>query len=151
MTRLVHDAARLVGERHTVVYAPGELWVLLLKDSCQFDEVGTTAQMAGLGEIAIGEDVTGAQMNEMGATGKLLRQVDNLVVGTCRQTACTEGETIMLVGYSLQEPTDILFRADDTRESQNLDRRVVGMYAHIHITLLADGHNRLKEIFHILT
>ena len=85
VARLVHDTARLVGECHTVVHTHGQLWILLLEDATQFDEVGTSAQVAGLGEVAIGEDVTRTQVNEVGARGKLLSQLHHIVIGTCRQ------------------------------------------------------------------
>ena len=57
----------------------------------------------------------------------------------------------MFVGYSIKEPLDILFRTDDARQPENLDRRIVRMHTHIHITLLAGRHNRLEEVFHIRT
>ena len=57
MTRLVHDAARLVGERHAVVNTHGQLRILLFEDAAELNEVGTSAQMAGFGEVAVGEDV----------------------------------------------------------------------------------------------
>ena len=40
-----------------MVNAHGQLWIFLLENAAQFDEVGASAQMAGLGEVAIGEDV----------------------------------------------------------------------------------------------
>ena len=72
MTALVHDTTRDIGKCHTVIHAHGQFGVLFLKDAAELDEVGTTTQMAGLGEVAIGEDVAGAQMNEVGAGSELL-------------------------------------------------------------------------------
>jgi hypothetical protein len=67
MTALIHDAARLVGKGHTVVYAHGQLWILLFEDSAELNQVGTTAQVRGFSKVAIGEDVARTQVNEMGA------------------------------------------------------------------------------------
>ena len=64
---LVHYAARLVGERHAVVYTHGQGWILLFKDAAELDDIGTSAQMAGFREVAVGEDVATAQVNEVGA------------------------------------------------------------------------------------
>ena len=58
---LVHDAAGLVGEGHAMVHAHGQparrAQLLILEDAAQLNEVGASAQVAGLGEVAIGEDV----------------------------------------------------------------------------------------------
>jgi hypothetical protein len=83
VARLVEDTARLVGKRHTVVNTHGQLWILLLEDTAKLDEVGTSAQMAGLGEVAVGEDVARTQVNEVGARSKLLGQLNDVVVSTC--------------------------------------------------------------------
>ena len=55
----------------------------------------------------------------------------------------------MLVGDGVEEPFDVLFRADDARQAEDLDGRVVRMDAHVHPALLADGHDRLQEVFHV--
>ena len=57
MRRLVHDATRLVGEGHTMIHTHGQSGIFLLEDAAEFNQVGTTAQVRGLGEVAIGEDV----------------------------------------------------------------------------------------------
>ena len=72
VTRLVHDATRLIGKGHTVVDAHRQVGILFLEDTAEFDDVGTSTQMAGLGKVAIGENVTRAEVYEMGARGKLL-------------------------------------------------------------------------------
>ena len=82
---LVHDTTGLVGKCHAVVHTHRQLWVLLLEDAAQLNQIGTAAQVAGLGEVAIGEDVTRTQVNEVGARGKLLSQLHHIVIGTCRQ------------------------------------------------------------------
>ena len=106
--------------------------------------------MAGFGEVAVGEDVARAQVDKMGARGELTGQVNHVVVGTCTQRTSAEGEAVVLVGNSVEEPLDVLLSTDDTRQSETLDGGVVGVDAHVHIALLADGHNGLEEIFHIL-
>ena len=57
VARLVHNAALLVGEGHSVINTHRKLWILFFKDAAQFYKVGTTAQMTCLGEVAIREDV----------------------------------------------------------------------------------------------
>ena len=56
----------------------------------------------------------------------------------------------MRVIDGIEEPFDILFACNDTRKSQDLEWRVVRMYAHIDAILLADRHYGSKEISHIL-
>ena len=85
MARLVEDAARLIGERHAMIDAHRETGVLLLEDAGKLDEVGTTAQVAGLGEVAVGEDVAAAEVYEVGARSELAGKIDHVVVGTSRQ------------------------------------------------------------------
>ena len=58
VTRLIHDAAGLVGEGHTVVNAHGQAGILFFKDTAQFDDIGTSSQVAGFREVAVGEDMT---------------------------------------------------------------------------------------------
>ena len=72
MTALVHDTTRDIGKCHAVIHAHRQFGILLLEDTAELDEVSTTTQMAGLGEVAIGEDMAGTQMNEVGAGSELL-------------------------------------------------------------------------------
>ena len=67
VTRLVHDATRLVGKRHAVVHTHRQGGILLFEDAAELDEVGTTAKVRSLGEVAIGEDMARAQMHEVGS------------------------------------------------------------------------------------
>ena len=85
MARLVEDAARLIGERHAMIDAHRQTGILLLEDAGKLDEVGTTAQVAGLGEVTIGEDVAAAEVYEVGARSELAGKIDHVVVGTSRQ------------------------------------------------------------------
>ena len=82
---LIHYAARLVGERHAVVHTHGQGWIFLFKDAAELDKVGTTAQMTGFREVAVGEDVATTQVNEVGARCKLLGHSHYVVVGTSRE------------------------------------------------------------------
>ena len=147
---LVHDAAILVGEGHAVIDAHGQLGIFLLKDAAELDEVGTSAQVGGFGEVAVGEDVAGAQVYEVGARSELAGHLHDIVVGTCREAACAEGEAVVLVGHGVEEPLDILFGAHDAWQAENLDGGIVGVDAHIHVALLADGHDSLEEVLHVL-
>ena len=56
----------------------------------------------------------------------------------------------MLIGYGIEEPLDVLLRANNARKSQNLDRGIIGMYAHIHVALFACRHDGFEEVFHVL-
>ena len=46
-----------VSKNLNVIHAHGELGIFLLEDAAQLNQVGTTAQVRGLGEVAGGEDV----------------------------------------------------------------------------------------------
>ena len=85
MARLVEDAARLIGERHAMIDAHRQTGILLLEDAGKLNEVGTTAQVAGLGEVAVGEDVAAAEVHEVGARSELAGKINHVVVGTSRQ------------------------------------------------------------------
>ena len=67
VARFVHDSTWFVGKCHTVVDTHRQLWIFLLENPTQFNEVGTTIQVTGLREVAIGEDVARAQVYEVGA------------------------------------------------------------------------------------
>ena len=151
MARLIEDAARLIGERHAMIDTHRETGVLLLEDAGKLDEVGTTAQVAGLGEVAVGEDVAAAEVYEVGARSELLGKIDHVVVGSGRERTSAEGEAVVLVGHSIEEPADILLGADDARQAKDLDRGIVGVYAHIDAELLAGGHDGLEPVLHIGT
>ena len=81
--RLVEDATGLVGEGHAVIHTHRQLWVLLLEDAAEFNKVSASAEVACFCEVAIGEDVAGAQMDEVGARSELTGEVHHVVVGTC--------------------------------------------------------------------
>ena len=53
-------AVLITQHRHAMVYTHGQMGVGLLKDTCQLNQVGTSAEMGGFGEVAVGEDVAGA-------------------------------------------------------------------------------------------
>ena len=55
----------------------------------------------------------------------------------------------MLVGHSIEEPLDILLCTYDTRQTENLDGGIVGVNTHVHIALLARGHDSLEEVLHV--
>ena len=55
----------------------------------------------------------------------------------------------MLVGHGIEEPLDILLGADNARQAENLDGRIVGVNTHIHVAFLANGHDGLEEVFHV--
>ena len=57
----------------------------------------------------------------------------------------------MLVGHGIEEPLDIFLGTYDTWQSEDLDGRIVGVNAHVHIALFARGHDGFEEIFHIRT
>ena len=151
MTALVHNATRLIGKGHTMIHTHGQSRILLLEDTAQLNQIGTTAQVRGLSKVAIGEDVARTQVNEVCARGKLLRQLNHIVISACRERTSTEGESVMLVGNSIQEPLDILLGTNDTWQAQNLDRGIVGVNTHVHVALLANRHDSLEEVLHVGT
>ena len=87
----------------------------------------------------------------MGAVRELTGHGDHVVVGSCREASGTEREAIVGIVHGREEPTDILCRADNARQAQDLNRRVIGVNTHIDATFLAYGHDGLEEIFHIRT
>ena len=151
VTALVHNSTRLIGKGHTMIHTHGQSGILLLEDTAQLDQVGTTAQVRGLSKVAIGEDVARTQVNEVCARGKLLSQLNHIVISACRERTSTEGESVMLVGHSIQEPLDILLGTYDTWQAQNLDRGIVGVHTHVHVALLANRHDSLEEVLHVGT
>lgn len=57
VTALVEHPTGLVGKGHAVIHTHGQLRILFFEDACQFNEISPSAQMAGLCEITVGEDV----------------------------------------------------------------------------------------------
>ena len=45
----------------------------------------------------------------------------------------------------------ILITCNDTWQSENLQRRIVGVHAHVDVVLTTHRHDSLKEILHIFT
>ena len=79
----IHDASRLVCEGHAVVDTHRQLRVLLLKDTAELDEVGTSAKVRSLCKVAIREDMARAQMNEVGTRSELLCELYHIIISTC--------------------------------------------------------------------
>ena len=132
-----------------MIHTHRQIGILLLEDTCQFDEVGTSTKMTSFRKVAVGEDVARTKVNEVGARSKFLSQLHHVVVGTSRERTGTEGQTVVLVGHSIKEPLDILLSTHDTWQTENLDGGIVGVYAHVHVAFLTDGHNSFEEIFHV--
>ena len=55
----------------------------------------------------------------------------------------------MLVWDGIEEPLDVFLGANNAWKSQNLDRGIIGMYAHIHVAFFACRHDGLEEVFHV--
>ena len=101
-------AALVAKHRHAMVNTHGERRVLLLEDARQLDDVGTSAQVGCLGEVAVGEDVARAQMHEMSARGILARQGNHVVLNTCRERTRAEREPVVGIVHRREEPLDVL-------------------------------------------
>lgn len=88
MVALVEHATWLINESHAMIDTHWEttarvalaLLLSLLEDAAELDEVATTAQVRSLGEVAIREDVARAEVNEVGAIGKLVGHSHTVVV-----------------------------------------------------------------------
>ena len=85
----------------------------------------------------------------MSAGSELTRHSHNVVVSPCRETTGTEGEAVMRVWNSVEEPTDILGSAHDARQPKDGNGRVVGVDTHVHPAFLACRHDSFEEILHV--
>lgn len=91
-------ASVLVAEHgFSVIHAHGQRWIHALEDATQFRYIGTSTQVAGFREVAIGEDMAGTQVDEVGAGCEFMRHGDDIVVGSCREAAGTEGESVVRI------------------------------------------------------
>ncbi len=106
--------------------------------------------MGGFSEVAVGEDVAGAQVDEVGAVGKLSGHGHAVVVLASGERSGAEGQTVVLVGHGIKHPLDVLGSADDARQTEHRVGRVVGVDTHIDVVFVADGHNGLQPVFHVL-
>ena len=149
MALLVEDAARSVGERETMIHAHREIRILFLENAHELDQVCAAAEMGRLGKVAVREYVAAAEMDEMSPGSELLREIDHIVIGPCGERAGAEGQAVMLVRNGVEEPFDVLLGADDARKSEDLDRRIVRMHAHVHVAFVADRHDSFEEVFHV--
>ena len=66
-----------------VVHTEGKRAALGLKDATQFYQVGTPAKMTGFREVAVGEDMAGTKVNEVGARCELARHVHHVIISPC--------------------------------------------------------------------
>ena len=56
----------------------------------------------------------------------------------------------MLVWHSIEHPLDILGTTDDSWQTEYRIRRIVWVNTHVDIVFIADRHNRLQPILHVL-
>ena len=57
----------------------------------------------------------------------------------------------MRIVHCIQEPLDIFLTSDDSRKSEDRERRIVRMHTHIDAVFFAHRHYCGKEVPHILT
>ena len=106
--------------------------------------------MTGFLEVTSWQHIGTAQMHEVGALGILPGQVWHIVVSTCAERTCTEGEAVVRVGHCLEQPFYILVAGYDTGKPKYLQGRIIGMHAHVHVPPVTHGHDGIQEVFHIL-
>ena len=158
MCRLIEHATRLIGEGHTMIDTNWEttarvalaFLLSLLEDAAKLNEICTTAEVAGFGEVAIREDVARTKVNEMGAISELLSECDRVIMLASGERTCTIGQAVMLVRNGVEEPLDILHVAYDTWQTEDWIRRIVRVYTHIDVVLLADWHDGVEPVLHVL-
>ena len=89
-------------------------------------------------------------MDEMRAVGILAGQVHHIVVCSGTQRSGTERQAVMWIGHGIKKRLDAGVAGNDARKAEYLQRRIVGMHAHVDAVFIAYRHDGFKEIFHIL-
>ena len=87
------------------------------EDARQFDDIGAATKVGSLGEVAVGQYLALAEMDEMGTRGIAARHVHHIVVSPGRQTTGTEGQTVVRIVDSREQPVDVVGRVDDAWQS----------------------------------
>ena len=89
-------------------------------------------------------------MHEPCPAGVLPCQCRDVVVLSGRKGASAERQSVMRIVHGIEEPLYILVACYDAWQAKYLEWRVVGMHAHVHVALVAYGHDGRQEVAHIL-
>ena len=133
-----------------MIYTHWQTWIRRLENTTKFHHIGSSTEMAGLGEVAIREDMARTQMDEVRTAGILARHGYNVVVQSGRQRTSAESQAVMRIVDGTKQPFDVLVRVDDTRQAKHWNRGVVGMDTKVNSARIADWHDSVKKITHIL-
>ena len=88
-------------------------------------------------------------MHEVSARGILAGQRHYVVLNACTERAGTEGEAIVRIVNSREEPLYVFVGVYYARQTKHGNWRVVGVYAHVYATLVAYWHDGFEEVFHV--
>ena len=135
---------------HAMVYTHREAWIFLFEDADEFYDVRAATEVAGFGEIAVREDMTRTEMDEMGSRSELMSHFHDFVLRSCGERTGAEGKAVMRVVDSSEEPFYVFLGCHDAREAEDRERRVVRMDTHVHAAFLAYRHDGRKEVAHVL-
>src|SRR5574344_1582306 len=89
-------------------------------------------------------------MHEVCSVCKLVCHHHTVVMLTSRKRTGTERKTIVLVWYGIEHPLNIFSFSNDSWKSEDRVRRIVRMHTHVYVVLIADRHDSLKPVFHVL-
>ena len=74
---------------------------------------------------------------------------DEIVCGICPERPRAEGQTVRRRRDFTEETVEMLFVADDARQTEETPRRIVGVYRHGDPALLAHRGDLTEEVYHV--
>ena len=105
--------------------------------------------MAGLGEVAIVEVLDVTNVGKGNAVAVLANDLRNIVVGVGVQRTGAQGQAVVGMVHHLQEAVDILAVDQQTGQTEDIPWGIVHMDGHLHVALLAGGHDGFQEILQV--
>src|SRR5690554_7035399 len=101
-------------------------------------------------KATVGQQDVVAQVQKMDAVAQRLNHGRELFAAAYRKRAGAEVDAVRVGGVLRRNPLQVFLRADNTRQSQYRERRVVGVNGHIDAGLFGNGDHRLNEVRQVL-
>ena len=88
-------------------------------------------------------------MREVNAVCVFCRHFRQVVEPPRAERTRTESYSVVLVRHGGKQSVVVFFVSDDSRQAENIPRRIIGMYCHIYSRFITRGHYAFKEIYEV--
>ena len=116
------------------------------------DDAGLAAAIAvsSLAEIAVLEVMDVADVGKCNTVAVLADDGSNIVVGVCVQAARAQSQAVVRIVHHAQEAVDGVRIGQQTRQAEDIPRRIILMDGHLDIALVTGGHDSFQEVLQVL-